>query len=371
MIYIGTPSYRDSEIIPTIKDCLAKAKYPNDIRWGIFLQGDEGTEFKYDDRFRVMHCAWQEARGLGYARAQIQTMYEGEEFYLQTDSHHHFAEGWDVSLIEMLEQTSDPKPVLGSYAAVYDPADRSKPLDPAPFKMVAQEFTPYGTVKFQPAYMKDWKELNAPAPARFCSGHMTFTLGKWLEEYAFDPEIFFAGEEISMAIRSFTMGWSLWHPHKTVIWHEYLRTHRQKVWSDHTNKARDEGQVEVNWGKRQEIGAKRIRKLLREENNEEDLGIFDLGTVRSHRDYELWCGVNFAERTLTREAMNGDTPPTNKDGTEPDENLLDTYVAFEDRKGKVLEKRFWKPGEEPFKLVVWPRLKDGSWGKRRDFKIKD
>lgn len=370
MIYIGTPSYRDSEIIPTIKDCLAKAKYPNDIRWGIFLQGDEGTDYGFDDRFRVMHCAWQEARGLGYARAQIQTMYEGEEFYLQTDGHHRFAQDWDATLIEMLGQTGDPKPVLGTYAGVYDPKDDKK-LIKMPCRMTAQEFSPYGTVKFRPGYISNWKELEKPIPARFCSGHFTFVAGKWLEEYAYDPDIFFAGEEISMAIRSFTMGWSLWHPHRQVLWHEYGREHRTKVWADHSKEAKEAGQIAATQGRRQEISAKRIRKLLREEDNDEILGQFDLGTARTHREYELYAGVNFSERTLTKEAMNGTNPPTGRDGTEPDENLLDTYVALEDRKGKVLEKRFWPAGEEPFKLVVWPRLKDGTWGKRKDFKIKD
>lgn len=370
MIFVAICSYRDSELEHTIADAIKKAKWPADLRFGVVTQGWEGCGFPQDDRFRLIGCEWWEARGLGWARAQAQTLYDGEEFALQLDSHHRFEKHWDAKLIKMLEQTGSAKPMLGSYAGTYEPLNRRKKWDRVPYKMIAWEFSPYGTIKFRPGYIQNWRELNSPIPARFMSGHFFFSLGKWHEEYKFDPEIFFAGEEISMAIRSWTMGWDLFHPHRTVVFHEYLRKHRVKVWEEHTKEAKEAGQIAATQGRRQEISAKRIRKLLREEDNDEILGQFDLGTVRTHREYELYAGVNFAERTLTREAMQGTNPPTNKDGTEPDENLLDTYVALEDRKGKVLEKKFWPAGEEPFKLVVWPRLKDGTWGKRKDTILK-
>lgn len=364
MIFVAICSYRDSELEHTIADCIGKAKWPADLRFGIFAQGDEGCGFPKDDRFRLMGCEWQEAQGLGWARAQCQTLYDGEEYALQLDSHHRFVENWDEILIKMLELTGDPKPMLGTYAGVYEPENPGLKLNETPMKMIADDFTPSGTIKFRPSYIQNWQELNAPIRARFMSGHFAFVPGKWHEEYRFDPEIFFGGEEISMAIRSFTMGWGLYHPHRAVIYHEYLRKHRNKVWSDHVA-----GNVEIPWGQREAISKKRIRKLLREEDNDEDLTGFDLGITRSHRDYELWAGINFLERILTKEAMTGSDPPVGKDGTEPDENLLDTYIALEDRKGNVLEKKFWKPGEEPHKLVVWPRNKDGSWGTRRDVVI--
>jgi hypothetical protein len=37
-IFIHIASYRDPELIPTIKDCLLKAKYPERLRFGIVWQ---------------------------------------------------------------------------------------------------------------------------------------------------------------------------------------------------------------------------------------------------------------------------------------------------------------------------------------------
>lgn len=371
MIYCGICSYRDSELKPTVEDMLATAKWPQDLRIGIFSQGDEGTGFTHDSRFRLMKCPWQEAQGLGWARANVQSMYGGEDFYLQLDSHHRFEKHWDETLIQMVELTGDPKPIIGTYAGIYEPGNPSLARNPHPCKMVADEFTPSGTIKFKPHYIEGYQDLDKPIRARFCSGHFSFTVGKFLEEYKFDPEIFFGGEEISMAIRGFTLGYSLWHPHRQVIYHEFIRTHRNKIWGDHN---KDSGLTP--WGERERISKQRIRKLLREQEgkdagpNHEELGVFDLGTVRTHREYELYAGINFAERTLTQEAHMGTEPPTGKDGTEVDPDKDETYYALEDAKGTILH-RWMNPleNQEPVKLVKWERSKSHGWGKRTDYKL--
>ena len=53
------------------------------------------------------------------------------------------------------------------------------------------------------------------------------------EEVPHDPDYYFHGEEISIAVRAFTHGYDLFHPHKVVCWHEYTREGRDKHWEDH------------------------------------------------------------------------------------------------------------------------------------------
>jgi hypothetical protein len=48
----------------------------------------------------------------------------------------------------------------------------------------------------------------------------------------YDPELYFHGEEITMAARAYCAGYDLYHPHKVVAWHEYTRQGRTKVWDD-------------------------------------------------------------------------------------------------------------------------------------------
>ena len=37
-IFIQIASYRDPQLLPTIKDCISKAKYPENLRFGICWQ---------------------------------------------------------------------------------------------------------------------------------------------------------------------------------------------------------------------------------------------------------------------------------------------------------------------------------------------
>lgn len=360
MIFVGIASYRDSELLPTIRDCIAKAKYPDDLRFGICLQDEKPDigEFQDDKRFLVYFLPWEKAQGLGFARSKVQELYNGEDHYLQLDSHHRFTQDWDETLLKMVELTGSKKPILGTYAGIYEPQNLAMKMDKTPCKMVADEFTPSGTIKFKPQYIQNWNDLSYPIPARFCSGHFTFTIGKFLEEYKFDPEIFFAGEEISMAIRGYTLGYDLFHPHRQVIYHEFLRKHRPKVWDD-----------DSLWHKRDAISKKRIRQLLKEENNGTDLGPYGLGTDRTHRDYELYAGINFAKRLLHPDCTHGFDPPTGADGSEIDPDLDSTYYALEDGSGNVLHKLYRLPGSSPLKVVKWERTKSKGWGKRTDTKL--
>ncbi|MEZ5285183.1 MAG: GlcNAc-transferase family protein [Vicinamibacterales bacterium] len=47
---------------------------------------------------------WQASRGACWARAEIMGRYAGEDYYLQLDSHHRFADGWDELAIDELDR---------------------------------------------------------------------------------------------------------------------------------------------------------------------------------------------------------------------------------------------------------------------------
>jgi len=193
-IFIQIASYRDPELVPTIRDCIAKAKYPERLTFGICWQRDETeslAEFASDSRFTIIDKYWSESKGLCWARSLIQKLWKGEKYTLQLDSHHRFLQDWDEELIEMMQLTNSPKPIITSYAGMYRPLSNEL-LNIEPYKMVASNFTSGGTILFRPHTIPDWETLTAPIPARFVSGHFFFTLGIHCEEYKYDPNIYFA-----------------------------------------------------------------------------------------------------------------------------------------------------------------------------------
>ncbi len=90
-----------------------------------------------------------------------------------------------------------------------------------------------GLVCFVPKIIPNFESLKEPIPARFFSGHFMFCDGKICIECPYDPNIYFHGEEITYAIRAYTHGYDLYHPHIHILWHEYTREYRKKHWDDH------------------------------------------------------------------------------------------------------------------------------------------
>lgn len=393
-IFVQIASYRDPELLPTIRDCIAKAAHPENLTFGICWQRDETEsmeEFADDPRFRIVDYHWSKSKGLCWARSEIQKLYKGEKYTMQLDSHHRFLKNWDLELIEMMKMTGSKKPIITAYAGMYRPSDNQL-LNIEPYKMVASNFTPGGTILFRPHHIENWQSLTKPFPARFVSGHFFFTIGKHCKEYKYDPNIYFAGDEISLAIRSFTLGYDLFHPHKTIVWHEYTREGRTKHWTDFDTENHKLGVVERPWWEMDNDSKRRLRHMLQEEDNNIDLGPYGLGKVRTHRDYELYAGINFKLRKLHPDTLKGINPPVN-DYTDWDkleeveynyeleipqtDDFQFIYVGIEDMNGNVIfredlreyrqkVKANFKSFTEPYKWVYWPMDKEGNWVNRKD-----
>ena len=81
------------------------------------------------------------SHGAGWARSKIATLYRGEKYYLQLDSHHMFVRSWDVVCIELLNQLAAkvPKPILTTYLTSYpeDAEDVSELVRQLPWRMTA------------------------------------------------------------------------------------------------------------------------------------------------------------------------------------------------------------------------------------------
>ena len=107
-IFISIASYRDPELLPTLKDLISKAKSPQNLVFGISREYhpddkfDRLTKYKKDKRFNIIETLWEDSLGVCRARHNIQKLYSGEEFYFQLDSHHRFVKDWDDKLKKTL-----------------------------------------------------------------------------------------------------------------------------------------------------------------------------------------------------------------------------------------------------------------------------
>lgn len=403
-IFIQIASYRDPQLVPTLKDCISKAKYPENLIFSIAWQHskddswDNLDEFMGDARFKIIDIDYRESKGACWARNTLQQQYDGEKYTLQIDSHHRFVENWDEEIINMYENLRSKghdKPLLTSYISSFDPDNDPAGRIMVPWKMNFDRFIPEGAIFFLPASIDNHKQLTEPIPARFYSAHFAFTTGQFVKEVSHDPEYYFHGEEISIAVRAYTWGYDLFHPHKIIAWHEYTRKGRTKQWDD-----------DKTWGTKNSNSHLRNRKLFEMDGlvKDIDFGVYDFGKVRTLEDYERYAGVSFKKRAVQKYTLDNNIAPNPPlYGEEFDKSFLQIFkhcidlnrdqfketdydfwaIIFEDEVGGTLHRqdcnkqelesklrtndpfiKIWRTFDtekKPHKWVVWPHSESKGW----------
>jgi hypothetical protein len=409
-IFVHLPGYRDPELVPTIKDALANAKYPKRIHFGICRQYhpedgfDNLDEFRKDKRFHIMDVPYEEAQGLPWARAQInEKLMTDQDYILQLDSHHRFAKDWDKTLIEMHNQREKQgyKPILAAYLPLYTPFNDPGGRTMEPWQQHFVCFYPHGTIFIRPGLLTGWQDMTEPPFSRFLSGHFCFARSEWAREIKHDPDIYFSGEEINLTVRSYTHGYDMFHPHKLVVWHSTMREERDGIlkWDDDAKRG-------VEWWAKQEKARAKIRQLFCTEDNGFDLTGYDLGTARTLADYEAYAGVNFKEKLVQKYTIDNFYPPTPIDSpwsksfyhlvtvnrNELSENdYKSILIAFDDEDGigvhsKTIEglelqnflnnktpihyeEYFQYFDKKPVRMVAWGYSESRGWAERIEHKI--
>jgi hypothetical protein len=409
-IFIQMAAYRDPELLLTLKDCITQAKYPENLRFGIAWQHstedkwDNMDEYKNDERFKIIDIDFKDSKGACWARNKLQDLYDNETYTLQLDSHHRFVKDWDEILISMLKDLQEkgyPKPLITAYIPSYNPEKDPEGRAETPWYLGFDRFIPEGAIFCKPR--NDSKELiqsSEPLLGRFYSAHFAFTVGDFAKEVRHDPNYYFHGEEISIAVRAFTHGYDIFYPHKIIAWHEYTRKGRIKQWDD-----------DKTWVSKNVACHSRNRKLFGMKNEGDDNEIVDFeeygfGNVRTLKDYEKYAGIKFSTRSITQDVLDHTQPNFDNiklSDEEFESKLLSVFkhcidiefdkipkeieydfwcIAFRDENGKDMYRqdatfseienlkknsnkynicREFETKKRPSDWIVWPHIKDGDW----------
>ena len=303
LVFVSIASYRDTQLVPTIQDCLRKAAHPERLRFGICWQHGEELlpqAFWDDFRFRILDVDWRQSKGACWARAEIMQLWAGEPWFLQVDSHCRFKVGWDRVLISAAASLDQPRAILSTYATPFVPG-AVEVLHEAFLQIAFQGFTPEGIPYMKPlAIREDTAEMRLRR-ARFLSAGFLFAPGSFVEDVPYDPELYFMGEEVAMTVRAYTSGYDLFHPRESIIWHDYVRADATKHWEDHI----EEKNIVATWGERDLYSKERVRKLLAGEK----LSGYNLGNHRTLSEYEAYAGISFRARRVQDYTMRSSEPP--------------------------------------------------------------
>ena len=370
-VFIQLASYRDPQLVPTMRDALAKADNPENLFFGICWQkADAETleEFADHPQVRYQTYHYTESEGLGWARAKVAELWEDEPFTLQLDSHHRFAKGWDTMMFEDYEQAKirSQKPIISTYVTPFEVKTYDETgdegLSPLPSLMSQYEFSADKLLMSMPWYIQDYKERKEVIRARTISGHFYFVKSEFIQEVPYDPDIYFGGycEETTMSLRAFTHGYDVYSPHRQYMWHEYTREDRPKHWEDHGK----ESKTNKTSGERDILARQKTRQLFGQEDNGIEIEPkFGLGNVRTLKEYEIFGGFDFKNQRIHKYTLEVNTPPNPQPWEE----------GFE--KGEIQPivvewdvEHFISQSSEPYKFITFGIVnKTGKEIYRKDF----
>ena len=287
-VFCSVVSYRDPAVVDTVRGLLADPGLR--VRVGVVLQDDGAAierrlrDLEHVDMITVPS---RDARGASWARALSQSLYEGERWYYMADAH---TQGHDPGWALELARQSDlvgPRAVLSTYE-IGAGTDRTGRATVMGLKRFDERDGLRG-----PGIIRRLAWFSGrPAPARRLSAHHLWAPGQWVEDVPIDPRIYFGAEEQTLALRSWTHGYDLFHPCKSLCMHLY------RVEGGH--KPPRHAQDHPNWPELRKRSDRRMATLYGWATG--DLGVYGLGSVRSRQDFEQWAGVDFRARTYTDEA---------------------------------------------------------------------
>ncbi|CAA7625671.1 Glycosyltransferase (GlcNAc) (modular protein) [Magnetospirillum sp. UT-4] len=288
---------------------VAKAAHPERVVAGILWQvvPDEDEDcvavpagLKANIRGIRVHA--NESQGACWARHRIQAeLFDGEDYFLQIDSHSRFAPGWDDMLIAMLGRCPSPRPVLSTYPVGYVPPDTLR--DPFIPVLVANRFNEAGILLLKSRAIPLQVRPERPLPTAFIGANCLFGPGTMVADVPYDPHLYFHGEEISLAVRLWTSGYDLFSPDDIALYHDYSPDRgRPRHWSDNRD-----------WGSTNRRSFARARHILAGEPAPPealvDIDRHGLGSARSLAEYEAFADVDFVRRSFGPRAEEGKFPP--------------------------------------------------------------
>jgi hypothetical protein len=307
-IFVSVASYRDQDCKNTITSLFEQADNPTKVFIGTCEQNalDSAGETcaahvppRDLSRVRTISMRDAEARGPTYARYLCTTLWRGEQYFLQLDSHMRLVKGWDrkcKDLMRALQQrTGNRRIVLSTYVAGMEQYEGHKRGDKevtgkSP-RMCQAFFNADGMISFHGAHLLD--NTADPVPVPFVAGGFMFSEAvPLLREVPMDPYLddVFVGEEILLSARLWTSGYDIYTPNENIAFHKFTRAGEPKFWDNE----RDDT-----------VGMARVRHLLGLSSDlppkaGKRLALYGMGSVRTLEDFYKYAGINIADKKVTK-----------------------------------------------------------------------
>jgi hypothetical protein len=296
-IFVSIASYKDPELQNTVDCLLNRADNPELVVIGI-CQQDEPSKFVSfsQQNIKCVNYNYIDSKGVGWARHHAGLLYNGEEYFLQLDSHIIMIEHWDTVLRQQMEKArayTKNKCIFSMYPSGYHFQNNERQFNSEVALMTQMKFV-----------ANDWpvasgKKVNHTGEivrSPFINAGFMFGDGSFYIDCPYDPDIYFLGEEILNSTKAFTHGYDFFNPNVHMCWHLY-KLHNDpnaRNWTVHWNQD-DEEKRQIKWTYYKDITRDKLKKIFNGEIPDA------LGKVRTVEQYEDYIGFNLRTLTVIRE----------------------------------------------------------------------
>lgn len=308
-IFISIASYRDPLLYSTVMSAYTNASRKDRLVFGIVDQSFPGEFFNlkglsFSDQVRYLRVDPEYGRGACWARNLAQSMWNGERYFFQVDSHTLFNERWDDVFLNYMQELEKyhEKPLITAYPHGFVAVDNNinnlkKSNYSGTLALVADQagsFVNSMYVSIQARVLAS----GPPIHGFLISANCLFGHGAMCEEVPYDPYLYFSGEEHSLALRLWTSGYNIFHVANIPINHHYGRDYRTTVWSDEF--------IEKNRPQKWYLYDKSSKNRLADVVTNKLKGAYGLGNKRTLNEYIQWCGIDYLNKTLNINSVTGD-----------------------------------------------------------------
>ena len=307
-LFISIAAYCDPVLAFTLARARAAAQRPQDLHFAVFDQSPEPLQPSALAMLAPSRVSYQRidpvyARGPCWARAATMALYDGEDWFLQLDSHMDFDPGWDERLISQAQalQPGRPGVVISSYPNAFA-FEQGLPVRRSVTQGVLAHVLKPGT-RFEAehpvlAFEAHPVDSDRPLPGFHLGAGCLFAPGRFALAFPYDPALYFHGEEQALAARLFTHGWDIVHMPGLPIYHLYNdggsgAPPRPLHWDQAHEAKRSQ-----SWWELEQRSRARLAAVLRGD----PLGAYGLSTVRTMAEYAALSGIDYAARTLAPRA---------------------------------------------------------------------
>jgi hypothetical protein len=258
-ILVSMIAYRERFLAESVRDCLEKAEFPENLHFSIVSEQEHDAEhadlsFVPGEQITYRRYDLSEFRGIMWSREKTTDVDIDYDFILYTCGHNLFAPRWDSLVLEEYSKATLewPKAMITSSGPEFEyTSDGSISYQPRS-GMVENRYRPAIPGDYAPGYgfpnslMENVPPTTGVVRDTYMQLSWVFAPRQYVLDVPIDVKMGYHGEEISLTVTSWARGWRFFATPKILYFHDTYkeypgekssRMNTKRPWIDRNQKA--------------------------------------------------------------------------------------------------------------------------------------